>query len=70
MIPGISEPVLIAVIAVTGVLAGAVSAFVGHLLQARTARANRAWTAVWPKKAEAYEELLRWSKRQSKKDGH
>ncbi|MGM7777507.1 hypothetical protein ACSVHC_16030 [Arthrobacter sp. KNU-44] len=49
MIPGIPDLVLVPLITVQGVLAGAVVAVAGHLLLAYAARQNRSWKAVWPK---------------------
>ena len=70
MIPGIPDTVLVALIAVTGVLVGALVAVLGHLVLARSAQQNRTWTAVWPKKAGAYEELLQWSQGAGSRTGN
>lgn len=61
MIEGVPDQVLVGMIAVAGVLVGAVVAFAGHLMAYRLARKGRVWTSVWPEKAKAYEDLLTWA---------
>jgi hypothetical protein len=62
LVQGVPDAVLVAMIAVIGVLVGAVVALVGHLVLARSASKSRIWTNVWPEKAKAYKELLEWTR--------
>lgn len=61
MVEGVPDAILVAIIAVSGVLVGALIALVGHLLVSRAARKNRVWNSVWPEKAKAYSLILEWS---------
>lgn len=61
MVEGMPDAILTAIIAVSGVLVGALIALVGHLLVSRAARKSRVWNSIWPEKAKAYSVILEWS---------